>query len=497
MSAPSNAATAATAKGLRRRALFLGIANAFEYALQFLLPVVLVRCLDTATFGEYRLLWLVIGTVMALAPLGMPEGLYYFLPRAKGAAARLYIHQTLMWLAAAGVIAALAVSLWNPFLPAAVAPLTSHGALVPAFVFLWVCAYLLDMLPTIEERVQWQAWIAIGSALTRALLLAWGAWATGEMRVLLWLLIAHVLLKLLLLTGYIARRHGLGGPWFEKKLFADQVRHSTPLGASSSLYGLRGQADQWVAASLFSLQSFAAFSVAAVIAPLAHLFRLSVSSAFMPSMSRLQASGDVLGMMDLNRRANVLAASFICPLLAFAFAFAPEMITLVYTAFYIEAVPVMRLYIVGLMAGLVEVGSLLLLLREGGFAMRVNLGALGLSIGISLAAALEFGLAGAAAGSVAAIWFDRACTLRRIAVRTGLKFAHLQDWQGLATRIGCAAAAASFAWLLVQPIALGAGPLSRIIIGGLLMLPIYVLAHAAALPESPARAALSRLGFRT
>src|SRR5207245_5137512 len=75
------AAKAIAAQGLARRAFSLGAVKAFDQALQFLLPVVLVRCLDTQTFGEYRLLWLAVGTVMALAPLSMPGGLYYFLPR--------------------------------------------------------------------------------------------------------------------------------------------------------------------------------------------------------------------------------------------------------------------------------------------------------------------------------------------------------------------------------------------------------------------------------
>ena len=55
-----------TGHGLGRRALSLGGANAIDYTLQFLLPVVLVRCLDAEAFGQYRLLWLAVGTVMAV-----------------------------------------------------------------------------------------------------------------------------------------------------------------------------------------------------------------------------------------------------------------------------------------------------------------------------------------------------------------------------------------------------------------------------------------------
>jgi len=68
---------------LKRRALSIGAARAFDHAMQFLLPVVLVRCLDAATFGEYRLLWLAVGTVMAFATLNMPGSLYFFVPRSE------------------------------------------------------------------------------------------------------------------------------------------------------------------------------------------------------------------------------------------------------------------------------------------------------------------------------------------------------------------------------------------------------------------------------
>ena len=95
---------------LGRRALSLGAANALDFAMQFLLPVVLARCLDAEAFGQYRLLWLAVGTVMAVANLAMPATLYYYLPRSDGATKRLYINQTLLYLGLAGLLAAWAVS---------------------------------------------------------------------------------------------------------------------------------------------------------------------------------------------------------------------------------------------------------------------------------------------------------------------------------------------------------------------------------------------------
>ena len=93
------AAKAMSFRRLTRRALSIGAVKASDKAMKFLLPVVLVRCLDTATFGEYRLLWLVVGTVMTVATLSMAGGLNCFLPRSPRRAAAVH-PQTMLFFAA-------------------------------------------------------------------------------------------------------------------------------------------------------------------------------------------------------------------------------------------------------------------------------------------------------------------------------------------------------------------------------------------------------------
>jgi len=272
----SNAGHAASLRGLKRRALSLGAVKVFDHAMQFVLPVVLVRCLDAASFGEYRLLWLAVGTVMAVATLNMVGSLYYFVPRSEPQRKRLYINQTLIFLSAVGALWAFVFSHWNPALPAALEPLAAHGWLVPAFVALWVVTFLLDHLPSVDERLSWQAGVTLGTSALRIVLVALAAWFTGEMRVMLWALLAVVLFKAALLVYYLGRRHGLGSPWFERAAFSEQVRQSAPIGLGNSLNGLRGKADQWVAASLFAVSSFAAFSIAALVSHLMLVLRASV-----------------------------------------------------------------------------------------------------------------------------------------------------------------------------------------------------------------------------
>ena len=455
--------------GLGRRALSLGAANAFDYAFQFLLPVVLARCLDPSAFGQYRLLWLAVGTVMAVVTMAVPGSLYYFLPRSDGATKRLYINQALVFLTATGLIAAWAVSSWNPWLPEKVRDLAHHEAIVPLFVLLWLVASLLDLLPTAEERVMWQAKATISLAALRAVALSLAAFLTRELEPVLLVLLAFVTFKVALLLGYVAHYHGLRAPLLRWRTFSDQLRYAAPNGAAGALYGLRFQADQWVAATLFSVGMFASFSIATILGSLVQLCRQSVFHAFLPSLSRLQAAGDISGMVQLNSRANVMIGALVYPLLAFAFVFAEEMVTIIYTAAYVDAAPVMRVSIVGYAALVFDLTSIVLVLRQGAFMMRVSLVTLVVSVALSWFSAHAFGLAGAAAGTVTAIYIDYLLVLRRIASRTGIPVRRLHDWRTLGQLMLFAALAAAFAWSVVGRYFAASGPLVRLIVGGVLL----------------------------
>ena len=473
----STAANAIRTHGLKRRALSLGAVKAFEQLMQFLLPIVLVRSLDAATFGEYRLLWLATGTVMALAPLGMPSALFYFLPRSDALVRRRHVHQALLFLVLTGSLGALAMSPLSPWQPATLAPLEAqHHVLVAAFIGLWVVASLLDYLPTVEERIPLQALFTISVSLARTLLLAVGAWFGGDLATLLWLLLAVVLFKLLLLLGYVGRFHGWGRPWLHRASLAAQLRYGAPFGLSGAFYTLRGQADQWVAASLFALHSFAAFSVAAIVQQVVALFRASVVQAFFPSMSRLEAAGDMPSAMEMNARANEMVAWVLYPALAFVFAFAADIVSLVYTHAYIDAVPVMRVYVVGLVAVVIEVSTLLQLLRQGVFNAALNATMLCASVVVSWTAGAHLGLAGAAAGSAVALYADRVVTLRRVAALTDVPVRRQQRWARLARLLLTAAGAAAVAAAAVHALLGGEPHVVRLLAGALVLGALYAAA---------------------
>jgi O-antigen/teichoic acid export membrane protein len=191
-------------------------------------------------------------------------------------------------------------------------------------------------------------------------------------------------------------------------------------------------------------------------------------------MSRRQAAGDVAGMLALNSRGNIMVGAIVFPLFAFAFVFAEDLVTLVYTAAYLDAAPVMRIYIVGIAALVIELSGITMLLRQSVFVVAVNAVALPVAVALNWAGAVHIGLAGAAMGTVIVMYLDRAATLRRIARLTGVAILRLQDWTTLTLLALFAILAALLAWGVAGRYHAASGPLFAMLVGGATLACAYV-----------------------
>jgi hypothetical protein len=88
------------------------------------------------------------------------------------------------------------------------------------------------------------------------------------------------------------------------------------------------------------------------------------------------------------------------------------------------------------------------------------------------------GLAGAATGTVLAIYIDRIATLRRIASHTGMPISALQDWRSLGLLLLAACIAATVAWGIVAHFLATDGPLWQVVIGGASLVAAYAVLGA-------------------
>lgn len=441
---------------LARNSLLLGSAQAIETGLQLLLPIVLVRAISADDFGDYRLLWLSISTVGAVAPFAMPTALYYFLPRVTVAERRRYVINTALFLAVGGAFGVLAIFALQGLLGGPLLRLERFGLWLPIFLVSWTAASLIDVLPSVDERFTWQAKTSIALSLLRASTAAVIAWKTQQVESVVAALGALAILKAILLSAYIRKYHPVApASAATSECFKTQLRYAAPFGAASILFGLRAQSDQWIAASLFNATQYAAFSIASVLGPLVWLVRKAVTGAQMTAMNRRHAEGDLAGAIALNNSANLLVAAVVFPILAFVFLFAEKGVTLVYTSQFIAAGDVLRVLMVVWFLQVVELNSLLMLTRDGAASARINFALLGASIATSLAGAHFIGLPGAALGGCLSAFVERSLLVARISKTTGVSVAALQAWRQLVVLLLAAIACAGAAYL-VTPQLIGA-----------------------------------------
>lgn len=435
---------------LKRNTLLLTLSGGIEFGLQFVIPMIFVRQLDPATFGQYRLMWLMAATALAVGPAFMPQSLYYFLPRSAPDQQRVYIGNVLAWLTGAGCVVALAASGLNPWLPDKVLHLfsASHG-LSSLFLLGWVVASIMTSLPTAEGRVRWQFGADLTVAVLRTGLLAAAAIFTHDIAWVVAAMLGEALLRISMCVAYIMTRPGGARLAPRAATLASQLRYALPFAVGNGLFMLRGQSDQWVAAALLPTAQFGMFSIGAVVLPFITLVRQPINNVMMPLLNKAFADGDLAAIRRLLRTSSSALTLALVPLAGLLVCVAPQLVQIVYTGHYAPAVPVMRIYLLGMMMQAMATGYLLPALERGRFAAINNACCLAVSIAASIAGARLWGLPGAACGSVFAFAVSEAWSLRVVARTLQAPAFALLPWR---TLVPCAlgTALAMGAVVLVQ-----------------------------------------------
>jgi peptidoglycan biosynthesis protein MviN/MurJ (putative lipid II flippase) len=182
-------------------------------------------------------------------------------------------------------------------------------------------------------------------------------------------------------------------------------------------------------------------------------------------MSRNHAGGDVARALDLNNRGNLSICYLIYPFIAFIWIFAEPLIAFLYTDSYVDAVPVLRVYALNMLATSVELATVLLIYEQGRFVMLVSAGVLfGASL-LSYAGALSFGLPGVAIGGLVGTIITRMLNFNRAAKVLQVGLGEIQDWSTLSRMLLASVLSGIVARVLTNLLPAAAHPLLVLILG--------------------------------
>jgi len=463
-----------TGQSLRRDVLSVGAANTISFSLQFMLPIVVARTLLPDDFAGYRMVWLVVATLMAFATLAIPGSLSYFLPRIKYSERASYIIGAVCLLIPLATISSILVNPWYPLLPIEWVEINGPDWFFSVFIFFWILSSIMDTLPVADGRAAWQAGVIVAFALIRVCSVSLVAWLVGTLESILYVLIIFTLLKMTIMGYYINKYHNKEKDGSLKMAMKKELIYSWSFGLGSGFFTMRSQAERWMVAALFNSREFASFSLGSVAAPLFGLIRRSVNNVVFPNLSSLEARNDKAGLAKLNRKATSTVSFVLIPMAMMLWIFADEVITIVYTETYSQAASVMRIYLFGVIPELLTSAVLLRVTGLGGVALKIDLMMLPLVITASYVGIQLMGLSGGALGSVVALYVGHYIAVTRGASKLGLSFIKLYDVKRLMLMFFIALLSGILGQYFVSLIGIETNIL-YVVVGGLFMMSSYLI----------------------
>jgi O-antigen/teichoic acid export membrane protein len=451
--------------------LVLMTGRALAFAGTFLIPLVLARTFDQAQFGTYKQLLLLFATLFAVAPLGMAESLYYFVPGQPQRAGRYVANATLFLLAAALFVVAF-LAACGPRVAAALANAAAGGYLVPLGVFtgLMLVAAPLETLMIARQRYRTAASTYALSDLARAALFALPAALTGSLG---WLLAGAILFAALRLgctLAYLLREFGRDLR-LDTSALRSQLRYALPFGAAALVEIAQGTYHQYAVSFRLGAAAFALYSVGCLQVPLVDFIAGPAGIVAMVRMAEMRGDGPAVLQLwhDTTRQ---LAMVFV-PLVALLELVAGDLIVTLYTPLYAASVPIFRVWCLTILLSVLQTDAVLRVHAQTRFILVLNLLRLALIASTVAWSLRTLGLPGAALAAVAALALAKTLALARLRPLLGAGLAGLLPWGTLA-RIGGVAVAAAVPALFVRA-ELDAAPWARLMAAA----TAYALAYAA------------------
>ena len=174
--APEGVDTSSNLPSLTRLASWLFVAKIISFGLSLALPLLLVRRLSQEEFGLYKQAFLVVGTAIAILPLGFQMSAYYFLPREPLHRGQVIFNILLVhgFATSLGLLALLMFpSVLNLIFNSS--DLMPYAPQIGTVILLWGVAYFLETAVVANQEAQLAAALIIAAQFSRTVLMVTAA----------------------------------------------------------------------------------------------------------------------------------------------------------------------------------------------------------------------------------------------------------------------------------------------------------------------------------
>jgi O-antigen/teichoic acid export membrane protein len=389
------------------KAFLVAIGRFSNIIIAIALAAVLSRIIrDKEVYGAFQQILLLYSLFTMIFQAGLPQSVFYFLPKYGGDERKAFILQNLGLLFIQGTLMGLILyflRFWlgrimkSPHLP----ELLQVFALYPVFMLPTLC---LEGILMIYGQVRN---FMLFSILTRTLTFASLVLPllTGfGLQEAMYFWVASAVIALLL-----ALKMALTPVWRQKfnwhlQMLLAEVRYSLPLAAATVASCIICFSDRLAVSNLLGVADYALYSNGAVEPPLVAILVGSIQTVLMAEFSLKVKSGQQTQILEIWHRSVFKTAMLLLPFWGFLFPWAREVVVFLFSPRYEASTQVFSVYVWLVPAKLVAFTTILIPSGASAAVMQVNLaGALAAVVLIPLLT-MFLGMQGAALGCVLVYW---------------------------------------------------------------------------------------------
>lgn len=356
------------------RGAILTVSKVSNFAILALSPLLLVRILDIADYGEYQEFMIYAMLFVTICGFGIDSSLTYFLPRYPEQEREFASQNTVLVLVFSSAVLSILLIARKPFLE-----ITNYDFVFPlvAYVFCFVNLNWLEYCWIAKRRTDLVLYYSAGRLTVRLAVLLIVAYATRDVETILWSLVGVEALRLALVLAYLVHSNLLTIA-IDRARIIEQLRFAGPVGSALLMAHASRSIGKLFIGSMLGPIALAYYAVSSYLLPMVRVIQGSIADVVFPELVRFRQDPD--GALRLWQRANVVSCGFMFPAFVLLSWYADLFVTTLFTAEYASAVPVFHIYLLWLLRRCFNSDVLLRTRGKTGFMLTGT----GLSIAINL-----------------------------------------------------------------------------------------------------------------
>jgi len=421
--------------GVLGRAGAVTMGRSLYVASLFVLNIGLARAMGPESFGAFQQVF-IFNALFLILTLGIPETVYYFIPRLSGVERSRFLGQTFGLLLASGLFTAVLFAAAAPLF----AGLQQNREIVQQlrmfgiFGGFFVAASFADPVFITYKRTSYVFLLNTFHGIFLFGLTAW-YYAAGVSSLKLFTAMAvfgalKYLLTLILLFS-IRREIGPVSIFSGKNTIPAQLTFAIPIILTTTVDIVSRWLDKFVVSSFFGAETFGVFFVGAIEIPFIAVLVASVYSVISPLLNSFHHKGEMDKLIRLVNTTFKLLAKIVWPLFIYCFVFAGLLITVVFRENFAGAVLPFRIYLMLVPLRIASYGIILIALGKPQTVFRAAVLALLLNLVLNIVLAMTIGYVGPALATVISTYFHVFILIVVILRQTGASLSDLVPFRQL------------------------------------------------------------------